>query len=256
MPDDNPAKANRTFFQEMRRKVLEGWRVAKESGARNFIILSVIVSVSSVVFYSLSAINYGEYVDLLALAIALMVAALVEARFWEVREILRVIERKLDSQQSDDTHQPSVAEPSLGTSSQVGDESGREIEARLTELRHLTDELTTPPASPDSGLLRARELARITLAQMELTYSINKRQHEDSKQLVKSSKRLEDSTRLVVMLTLLFIGVTLFLSIIGKAQSFSLEVALGLDAVALGMLLVFVFVGVWTVQKLRNFDPM
>ncbi len=46
-------------------------------------------------FFSLGTLNYGDYLAFLALAIALTVTALAEMRFYQIREEISDLERRL-----------------------------------------------------------------------------------------------------------------------------------------------------------------
>ena len=93
----------------------------------------------------------------------------------------------------------------------MDDNSDKEILEKLEALRNLILE--------DQGLLRAKELHQIIKAQMDLTTSLFEQQHNDIKQIEKSSKQLEKLTRGLIVFTGVLVGLTIgliYFTITGK----------------------------------------
>lgn len=74
----------------------------------------------------------------------------------------------------------------------------------------------------DPGLLSAKELHKIIIAQMNLTKSLFKRQHDDAKDLTKHSEKLKKYTWGLVGLTILLIAVAVIQMWI-QATTFNIE---------------------------------
>lgn len=79
----------------------------------------------------------------------------------------------------------------------MGDKSDKEIEDEFDALTNIEQK--------DPGLLSAKELHKIIIAQMNITKSLFKRQHEDAKDLTIHSKKLGKYTWGLICLTALLI---------------------------------------------------
>ena len=84
----------------------------------------------------------------------------------------------------------------------MDDNSNEEILEKFKALRGLK--------LNDPGLLVARDLHPIIIAQMDLTISLFEKQHKDIKKLSKSSSRLEVLTCALIGLTACLIGITIW----------------------------------------------